>query len=92
MKFNHQSDPLDLTLNYMTIKRKTLLKIKNLWIALTPTPPSLDKLLQKIMKPTELKDKPLSKLKEELAKISLPKIKNLLNKEKLLLKLGSQES
>lgn len=92
MKFNHLSDPLDLIKNYMITKRKTLLKIKNLWIALTLTLPSPDKLLKKIMKPTELKDKLLSKLKEESLKTSQLKIKNLLNKEKSLLKLGSQES
>lgn len=92
MKFNHLSDPLDLILNYMTTKRKTLLKIKNLWIALTLMPASLDKLPKKIMKPTELKDKKLLNLKEESLKASQLKIKNLLNKEKLPLKLGSQES
>jgi len=92
MKFNHLSDPLDPTLNYMITKRKTLLKTKNLWIALTLMPPLLDKLPKKIMKPTELKDKKLLKLKEESLKASQLKIKNLLNKEKLPLKLGSQES
>jgi hypothetical protein len=75
----------------MNTKRKTPSKTKNVWIDLTLTLPLLEKPPEKLTKPTEPKDKPLSNLKEESLNLSLLKIKNLLKLEKLLLELGSKE-
>lgn len=76
----------------MNTKRKTLLETKNVWIDLTLTLLLLEKLPERLMKPTELKDKPLSKLKEESLNLSLLKTKNLLKLEKLPLEHGFKES
>lgn len=91
MKSKLKLDNKDPLSSIMNTKRKTLLKIKNVWIDLTLTPLLLEKPLEKLMKPIELKDKLLSNLKEESLNLYLLKKKKPSDLEKLLLETGSKE-